>query len=534
MSNVRVVIADAVSTDCDEILRNRGITVERAVGLDNTALIEKLKDADGMIVRSAVTVDRAMIEQMQSMRAIGRAGTGVDNIDVVAATEKGIIVMNTPEGNTISAAEHTLAMMLSMLRKIPGASASLRSGKWDRKNFMGTELYGKRVGVLGLGRIGREVAIRVSSFGVTVLGYDPVLTAEAVRELGIEPATFDQLIEESDIVTLHIPLLAQTRGLIGQAEFARMKKGSYLINCARGGIVDEAALLEALESGRVAGAAFDVFEQEPPTFPNPLIDHPKVIATPHIAASTDEAQQRVALDIATQMADLFEGKGAVGIVNARGLERSLYAEAIPLMESAEKLGALLGQMVGNTDVTCRLTVYGAEATPIVRGLGASFLAGLLSQGHDSRVNTINAEMLAERGNVQLSAEGEGTHHHYTILIQAEVTSGEKSHSAAVTVFGRNETRLVAIDGVWLDVRPVGWLITFENLDQPGVLAAVSAVLAEHGINIADVSLGRREGTGHALTVMRIDSEPGAEVLAHLARLTTIQTVHTLHFDEIPG
>jgi D-3-phosphoglycerate dehydrogenase len=527
----RILIADAVSTECDRILESRGLEVVRAVGLPKEKLMEMLPEFEGMIIRSAVTADREMIEQMSMMRVIGRAGTGVDNIDIIASTEKGIIVMNVPDGNTISAAEHAIAVLFSMLRKVPAANASLRSGSWDRKSFTGTEILHKNIGILGLGRIGREVAIRLQSFGVRVLGYDPVLSPEAVSELGVEPVDFDTLVESSDILSVHIPLLPATRGIIGKAEMGRMKKGSFIVNCARGGIVDEAALLEALESGQIAGAGLDVYDKEPPTFPNPLIEHPNVVATPHIAASTNEAQERVALAIAHQIADYFEGKGAAGVVNASGLESSFKSEAMPLMHAAERLGALLGQLVGNTDVDCTLTVYGAEASQIVRGLGASFLAGMLGLGLDSTVNAVNAGLLAEQNRVTLVTAGEGHHPHFTTLIQAEA-SGPKgeSRSAGVTVFGHNETRLVTIDGVSVDVRPEGTLLLFENVDRPGVLAAVGNVLAAHGVNIADVTLGRREGTGHAVTVMRVDDDLSDGLLGELSRLDVVQRVRTLTFE----
>lgn len=527
----RILIADAVSTECDRILESRGLKVVRAVGLPKEQLMEMLPDFEGMIIRSAVTLDREMIERMSSMRVLGRAGTGVDNIDIVASTEKGIIVMNVPDGNTISAAEHTIAVLFSMLRKIPAANASLRKESWDRKSFTGTEILNKTIGILGLGRIGREVAIRLQSFGVRVLGYDPVLSAEAVSAMGVEPVDFDTLVESSNIISVHIPLLPATRGIIGRAELARMQKGSFIVNCARGGIVDEAALLEALESGQIAGAALDVFEKEPPTFPSALIAHPNVVATPHIAASTYEAQERVALAIAHQIADYFEGKGASGVVNASGLESSFRSEAMPLMLAAERLGALLGQLVGNTDVDCTLTVYGAEATQIVRGLGASFLAGMLGLGLDSTVNAVNAGLLAEQNRVRLVTAGEGGHADYMTLIQAEATGAKgESRSAAVTVFGKRETRLVTIDGVSVDVRPEGTLLLFENLDRPGVLASVGNVLAGHGVNIADVALGRREGTGHAVTVMRVDDDLSDSLLQELSRLEVVQRVRTLQFE----
>jgi D-3-phosphoglycerate dehydrogenase len=531
MSAYKVLIADAVSGACDKILQDRGIEVERAVGVPKDQLYSILPGFDGMIVRSAIQVDREMIARMERMRAIGRAGAGVDNIDVAAATEKGIVVMNTPGGNTISATEHTIAMLLAMLRKIPAANASLRQGKWDRKSFTGTELLGKRIGVLGLGRIGREVARRLQAFDTTVIGYDPVLTTEAVRELGIRPATLSEMYESADILTIHVPLLPETRGMISGAELARMVDGVFIVNCARGGIIDEVALLEALDAGKVGGAALDVFDGEPPSFPSRLIDHPRVVSTPHIAASTEEAQLRVALDIAAQIADLFEGRGARGVVNAAGLEGSLESSALPLMDAAGKLGALLGQLVGNSGVDCRLMAYGPEATPIVRGLGAAFLAGMTGVGYDGRVNAINAELLAARSNVTLTTAGEGGHDDFTVLISAEATKDGKSRRAAMTVFGRSESRLVMVDGVRLDIRPAGAMVIFENLDQPGVLASVSGALAAHNVNIADVSLGRREGTGHAVTVMRVDEELDAATLAELKGLNVVMGVSTVSFEE---
>jgi D-3-phosphoglycerate dehydrogenase len=530
MAMPRVLIADAVSTDCDQILRARAVDVTRAVGLTPDELAEMVADYDGMIVRSAVKVDRTMIERMNGMRAIGRAGTGVDNIDVGAATERGIIVMNVPDGNTISAAEHAIALLLSLMRRIPAANASLRSGQWDRKSFTGSEVLDKRVGVLGMGRIGREVATRLRAFGATIIGHDPVLTADAVRSLGAEPVTFDELIETADIITIHIPLLPETRGLIGHSEFGRMREGVFIVNAARGGVVNEAALLDALNSGRVAGAALDVFEKEPPELPSPLIDHPNVVATPHIAASTREAQERVAIAIAHQLAEYFEGGGARGVVNARGLEGSLGRDAQPLMRAAATLGALLGQLVGNDDVGCRLAAYGADAAEIVRGLGASFLAGLFSNT-DEAANPINAELLAARHNVRLMTSGEGAHPSYTSLITAEVSSPDQARSAAATVFGHQDVRIVELDGITVDVKPEGTLLLFGNVDQPGVLAAVSGVLARHGINIANVSLGRREGAGKALTVIRVDDPVSGEVMAELEGLPMVEGARILRFSD---
>lgn len=524
----RILIADAVSPCCDQILAERSLVVERAVGTRREDLLAMLPDYDGMIVRSAVKVDAEMIGAMGRMRVIGRAGVGVDNIDVAAATEHGIIVMNTPDGNTISAAEHTLALAFAMLRRIPAANVSIRSRVWDRKAFVGTELLGKRVGVIGLGRIGREVAKRFAAFETAVVGYDPLLSDDAVRELGLESMSVDEILESCDIVTLHVPLLPETRGMIGASALARMNPGAFIINCARGGIVDEAALLGALESGRIAGAALDVFETEPPDFPSPLIDHPNVVATPHIAASTREAQERVALDIAVQLAEFFEGKGARGVVNAGGLEASLTGAAQPLMRAAELLGAILGQLVRNHDVSSTLTVYGSDATSIVRGLGASFLAGMVSLGLDESINAINSTLLSKRNRITLAAEGAGAHPRYTTLIEAVVSDGKETRSAAISVFGWTEPHLVRVDDMWVDVRPVGDLILFENIDRPGVLATVGSVLAAHNINIASVSLGRHESTGSALTVMRIDSELTDGAMEQLAGLNVVEKIRSIH------
>jgi len=528
METPRILIADAVSPRCDAVLSDRGLYVERAIGRSREELLALVSNYDGLIVRSAVRVDSGLIAGMLRMRAIGRAGVGVDNIDVGAATERGIVVMNTPDGNTISAAEHTVAILLSLLRSVPAANASLRSSTWDRKSFVGTEIMGKRIGVIGLGRIGREVAKRLAGFGTVMCGFDPMLSAEAVEELGLEAATVDSILRSCDIVTLHVPLLPETRGMIGKEEIARMKEGAFVVNCARGGIVDEDALADALDTGRIAGAAIDVFATEPPVFPHRLVDHPRVVATPHIAASTHEAQERVAVDIAGQIADYFEGKGARGVVNARGLESSLTGAAQPLMRAAQLLGAFLGQLLRNHDVECKLTVHGGEASSIVRGLGASFLAGMVSLGLDETVNAINAILLSERNRIRFTAEGAGTHARYTSLISAEVSDGRDTRSAAISVFGWTEPHIVCIDDIWVDVRPAGDMILFENVDRPGVLGAVGNVLASHNVNIASVSLGRREDSGHAMTVMRIDSELSDSALEQLTGLTAIEKVRTVH------
>ena len=312
----RILIADNVHPGCDEVFINEGFDVVRALGKTEDELAELVNEFDGMVVRSAVKVRRPLIEKMDRMKIIGRAGAGVDNIDVDAATEQGVLVMNTPGGNTISAAEHTVAMILALCRKIPLANQSLQNAEWNRKAFVGTELFEKTVGIVGLGRIGREVAKRLRAFDTTVIGFDPMLSSEAIKDAGVEPVDLDTIITRSEILSLHLPLNDTTRGMIGVRELALMKPGSFVINCARGGVVDEQALLSSLEAGHTKGAGLDVFEQEPLEFPSQLINHPNVVATPHIAASTGEAQKRVALTIARQIALFLKGEKASGFVNS--------------------------------------------------------------------------------------------------------------------------------------------------------------------------------------------------------------------------
>jgi len=310
-----ILIADAVSERCDAVLRDHAIDVVRAVGVPLPVLLAQLVDAEGMIVRSAVQVDRAVLDAAPGLRVIGRAGVGVDNVDVAAATERGVVVVNTPDGNTISACEHAVALLFAMLRRIPAAVHSLEAGEWKRSAFTGNELFGKTVGIVGVGRIGREVAARLAPFGVLLLGHDPVIGEEGVRAHGLVPVSFEELLERADILSIHVPLLPATRGMIGAEALGRMKTGSWVVNCARGGVVDERALRSALDSGQIVGAALDVFEQEPPGHPHLLVGHPRVIATPHIAASTHEAQERVAVEVAMQVAAYLQGRPARGIVN---------------------------------------------------------------------------------------------------------------------------------------------------------------------------------------------------------------------------
>lgn len=524
MNAHRILIADNVHPDCDDILRGYGLDVVRALGKTDDELATLLPDFDGMIVRSAVKVGRGMIEKMERMRVIGRAGAGVDNIDVQAATERGILVMNTPGGNTISAAEHTVAMILAACRRIPAANRSMLAEQWDRKTFVGTELLGKTVGILGVGRIGSEVAKRLRAFDVVLIAYDPVLSDEGVKALNIEPVDFDTLLERSDILTLHLPLNGDTRNMIGADQLARMKSGAYLVNCARGGIVDEAALLPALDSGTIAGAAFDVFEQEPPQFPNELINHPRFVCTPHIAASTEEAQERVAFAVARQIGEMFSGREALGLVNGDGLEGALREEFFSYALAAQRLGTVVRQLVEVDGLRCRLRAYGDDTGLMLNGLVASFLVGLLEK-EGTRVNPVNAALLADAYHVHADITGEGAHKNYRFLLQVEIEGREVFHRAAMTFFEQDRPRFVMLDNLWFDIVPEGPMLLIGHQDRPGTLAEIATILGNAGINIADLSLGRQAESNTALTFIRTDSQVPDPLLDSLSAIPNVEHVH---------
>ena len=527
----KVLITDNVDQGCDEILAGQGLEVVRALGKSEDELAELVGDFDAMVVRSAVKVRRPLIEKMSRMKVIGRAGAGVDNIDVEAATEKGILVMNTPGGNTISVAEHTVAMLLSLCRKIPAANRSLQNEEWNRKAFVGTELLGKTVGVLGLGRIGREVVKRLQGFDVTLIGYDPMLSLEAIKAMGIEPVDFESLVSRSDILSLHLPLNDETRDMIGEDEFSRLKEGAFIVNCARGGIVDEKALLAALDRGQIKGAAFDVFINEPVLFPNELINHAHVVATPHIAASTSEAQKRVALAVARQIASLLNGGEVVGLVNAGGLGDALQHEFTPFAKAAISLGRVVRELLGSENLTIWGEVFGENTSHMIEGLEASLFVGLL-EGKAPVVNTVNAGMMAKNRGIESRFSGEGPHKSYHFLLQATVQHGDNDNivRAGVTLFGSGEPRLVMLNDHWLDIRPEGPMLLVDHDDRPGTLAGISTILGEAQINIADLSLGRAEQGNGAMTLIRVDTPADPSTLQRVSSVENVRRVQALQLN----
>lgn len=529
---MKILVSDQLEQSCIDILTGEGFEVDNTPGISADELKKTIGAYDGLVVRSATKVTAEVINHASQMKIIGRAGTGVDNIDVPAATRKGILVMNTPGGNTISAAEHTVSMLLSLARNIPQSNRSLMQGKWERKSFTGVEVFEKTLGVVGLGKIGREVAIRCKAFGMNIIGYDPVLANDVAMKLNIELVNLDELFRRSDFITVHTPLSKETKALLNDTTFAKCKRGVRIINCARGGIVDEAALLRALQSGYVGGAALDVFEEEPP---NPeksgaLLTHPRVVATPHLGASTEEAQEKVAVQIAHQIADALKGRGYIGLVNGAALQLTMNEELKPYATLAEKLGSLAAQLAGGKLKGVTVSASGVLVSSSMELMKAGVLKGILSHVLPEPVNFVNAPLHAAEMGLTVNELREGPSDGFANLlrIQVQIEGGERE--VAGTVYNSNSLRLVRIDGFRFELNPGGHLLVYNNMDRPGMLARVGTILAAHKVNIAGVSLGRTAMGERALTVMNIDSDIPEPALATLLNEEGIENVRVVRLD----
>ena len=522
-----ILITDAVDEQCIGIFTEHGFTVQNRPGASPAETAELIGGADALIVRSQTKVTASLLERATRLKIIGRAGAGVDNIDVAAATRKGVIVMNTPGGNTIATAEHTLAMILALARNIPPAHQSLQEGRWARSQFTGTELHGKTLGVVGLGRVGMEVAKRCQGFGMTVIAFDPVQLPERVAKLQIRLVAFDELLRLSDFITIHAPLMDETRGLISREALARCRKGVRIINCARGGIVDEQALLEALTSGRVAGAALDVFEQEPPGN-TALIRHPGVVVTPHLGASTVEAQEQVAIQIAKQIVDFFDGRSVTGSVNADPVRIAMRKELQPYIRLAESLGRCIGQMKQGALTGVRIGVRNGDLTDALPAIGAAVLKGLFDPVMSEPLNFLNAPLVARERGVAVEmyqAGGDEQHPHH---IETEYRTAEEQHQLGGTVFGPQDIRITSVDRFHLEIKPEGYLLMYSNRDEPGMLAAVSRILADAAVNIAGLSLGRYGPGTTALTIISLDQPPPETALAGIAAIPGVSHLRLIH------
>jgi D-3-phosphoglycerate dehydrogenase len=522
-AKIKILVADRISAGGLEILeQGPGFQVNVQTGLAGDELAAAVREHDALVVRSATKVTAPVLAQPGRLKVIGRAGTGVDNIDLEAATLAGVVVVNTPGGNSLAAAELTFSMLLSLARHIPQANAALRAGRWERKEHMGIEVAGKTLGVLGLGRIGRQVARRALAFDMEVLGYDPYVTQESVEDLGIRCVGVDELLASSDMVTLHLPLMDGTRNFMNQERLAAMKPGARLINCARGGLVDEAALLDALKSGHLGGAGLDVFATEPPTDQS-LVEHPRVISTPHLGASTEEAQERVGRDVARKIRDFLETGTVLDAVNFPSVSREEQALLRPVMELAESLGKMLGQVSDGAMSGLQVQCFGEFNNRPLRPLMMAAVKGLLSPVLADEISYVNALPLAQERGITVSETRSNEATPYAGLLRLSLTSAGGQSSVAGALFGAGSPRLVEVDGVEVECRLAGHLLFFRNEDVPGVVGRIGTTLAEGGVNIAGIQLGRSGASGDAVSLVSVDSPVPEEVLDRIRRFEEIRT-----------
>ena len=510
----RVLVTDKLAEEGLELLRaERGLEVVVATKLDTAGLRAALAEADGIIIRSGTQLTADVLRDQARLKVIARAGVGVDNIDVPAATREGIVVMNTPGGNTVSTAEHTMAMILALSRNVAKANDSLKAGKWDRTKFTGSQLGGKTLGIVGLGRVGLAVAKRAKAFDMEVLGFDPFLSAERALELGVESVSpLDDLWARCDYITLHTPLSNETRDLVGPAAFAKMKSGARIINCARGGLIDEKALVAALDAGKIAGAAIDVFDPEPPPADHPLVNHPLVLVTPHLGASTEEAQVSVAIEAARLLIDFFDRGQIRFAVNMPTLDRAELEDLRLYLDLGRRLGMLHAQMDRGTVKSATLRYRGEVAAKNTRLITASFAAGWMEAALEDAVNLVNAEVLAKERGITLVEEKTTDTGDFATMIQTEVATENKTYVASGTLFGREFIRLVRLGPYRLDAHFDGTLLIFTHRDVPGLIGFIGTTMGRHNVNIAQMNVGREGLDGHAIGVVNLDSIPSEQAL----------------------
>jgi len=517
----KVIVTDGLQEVGAEALRREGLSVEVISTPAEAELCDRIADAHGLIVRSATKVTAKVIEAGKALEVVGRAGAGVDNIDVDAATERGIIVMNTPGANTIAVAEHTVGLLLALARKLPQAHGALKGGRWEKERFAGIELYNKVLGIIGLGRIGTEVARRALGLRMHVIAYDPYLTQEAAQRIGAEVVELDQLLERADFISIHTPLTAETRNFLGPPEFAKMKEGVRIINCARGGLISEEALVKAVLEGKVAGAALDVFETEPLPPDHPLLGLDQVILTPHLAASTEEAQAGVALAIAQQVADVLVRGLVRNAVNVPSVDAETLKELRPYLTLAEKMGSFLAQLAEGRMKQVRLEYAGEIAGQATSVLTLAFLKGLLNVILEEKVSDVNAPFLAKSRGIKVVETSTAESEDYASLMAAELETSKSSWQVAGTLFHKREPRIVRIDGFSLEAIPSGWMLVFSNLDVPGVIGRIGTLCGRYQINIAGMQLGRERRGGQAVSILNLDDPVPEPILREIRAMPDI-------------
>lgn len=515
----RVLVSDPITAAGIDLFKEAGFEVEVKTDCTPEELQEKIKTADALIVRSQTKVTANLLDAAERLKAIGRAGVGVDNVDVETATKKGIVVLNAPDGNTLATTELTVGMILAVARNIPQAHASLKSGAWDRKKYTGIEVNRKVLGVVGMGRIGTEVSKRMLAMGMIVNAYDPFMTQAKAESIGVNLVDLDTIITESDFITVHTPLTPETKGLFGAKEFARMKKGVRVVNCARGGIYDEAALVAAIEQGQVAGAAFDVYPEEPPKS-RALIDLPQVVVTPHLGASSVEAQENVAIDVAMEVIKVLKGQSFKNAVNLPTIRPEVMAAIQPYTELVQAMGQFIAQMskgrIGKTEISYLGDISQVDTSY----LSLLFIKGLLQASLEGDVTPVNAMALAKARGLKIKETKTHDVMGYANLIKVEVTTDQGVHSLTGTIT-ENGPKVVEIEGYHFDLVPSGKLIVVSHTDQPGIIGEVGTILGVGKINIAFMQMGRKDQGGKALMVLAVDSEPDEEVLGKLKKVNSV-------------
>ncbi|KGK99469.1 D-3-phosphoglycerate dehydrogenase [Methanococcoides methylutens] len=506
---MKVLVSDSLSEEGVSKLQEH-FDVDVSTGLSEDELVEKIVDFDALVIRSGTQVTRRVIEAADNLKIVGRAGVGVDNIDIDAATEKGIIVVNAPEGNMLSAAEHTIAMMMSMARNIPQANASLKAKKWERKNFMGVEVNGKTLGVIGLGRIGAEVAKRAQGMEMDILAYDPFITEDRAKAMGVELTTVDDIAKRADFITVHTPLTKETRNILDTAQFDMMKSSSRVINCARGGIINEEALADALKAGKITGAAIDVFTSEPP-FDCPFIGLDNVIVTPHLGASTEEAQVNVAVSVAEEIISVLNGGSARNTINIPAVKPEVMAVLAPYIGLAETLGSAVAQLLDTNYDKIEISYKGEISEKDTRAVTVAAVKGVLEVALGSTVNYVNAPALAKGRDIEVMESKSETSDEYASTISIKLFQDSNSRSVTGAVVG-GEPKIITINGQHVDLVPKGFMIVSNHINRPNVIGPCCMVLGDNGINISGMQVGRVEVGGQTIMALNVDTEVSENVL----------------------
>ncbi len=527
MTKPKVLISDKMDPKAAEIFRERGCEVDEITGKTPDELKAIIGQYDGLAIRSSTKVTKDILDAATNLKVIGRAGIGVDNVDIPAASAKGVVVMNTPFGNSITTAEHAIALMFALARQIPEADVSTQAGKWEKNRFMGVEVTGKTLGLIGAGNIGSIVASRALGLRMKVIAFDPFLSPERAVELGVEKADLDDLLSRADFITLHTPLTDQTRNILSKENLAKTKPGVRIVNCARGGLIDEAALKEGLDSGHIAGAALDVFQTEP-AHESPLFGTPGFISTPHLGASTNEAQVNVAIQVAEQMADYLVHGGVTNALNMPSLSAEEAPKLKPYMALAEELGSLIGQLAHGPLTQISVEVEGAAASLNPKPITGAVLAGLMKV-HSDTVNMVNAPFLAKERGIDVREVRHDREGDYHTLLRVTVKTDEGDRSVAGTLFGNAAPRLVELFGIKVEADLDGDMLYIVNEDAPGFIGRLGSTLGEAGVNIGTFHLGRREAGGEAVLLLSVDQPVPQDVLDAVCKLPGVKRVKPLKF-----